>query len=109
VAWLASSAHLEHAQRGDHDGAACDLDRRHPLAEYDRAQHRGEQRFKHHPHVHTVVPGLSPDATRWIAGRSHFFLPVKVLSTQFRRRESGGRVHGADSWIASRRKERRSQ
>jgi len=41
----------------------------------------------HHPHVHVIVPGggLSADGTRWIACRSGFFLPVKVLSKLFRR------------------------
>ena len=41
----------------------------------------------HHPHLHCVVPGggLSPDGTRWIACRSGFFLPVRVLSRLFRR------------------------
>ena len=41
----------------------------------------------HHPHVHVIVPGggLSPDSARWIACRSGFFLPVKVLSRLFRR------------------------
>lgn len=41
----------------------------------------------HHPHVHAIVPGggLSSDGTRWIACRSGFFLPVKVLSRLFRR------------------------
>ena len=41
----------------------------------------------HHPHVHVIVPGggLSADGTRWIACRSGFFLPVKVLSRLFRR------------------------
>jgi hypothetical protein len=30
----------------------------------------------HHPHVHRIVPrgGLSPDGTRWIATKPHFFL-----------------------------------
>src|SRR6266702_5765865 len=42
----------------------------------------------HHPHVHGIVPGggLSPDGQRWIACRSGFFLPVRVLSRLFRRR-----------------------
>jgi hypothetical protein len=33
-----------------------------------------------------VVPGggLSPDGTRWISSRVHFFLPVRVLSRVFR-------------------------
>src|ERR1035438_8097213 len=37
-------------------------------------------------HVHCVVPagGLSPDRTRWIAARTGFFLPVRVLSRVFR-------------------------
>ena len=41
----------------------------------------------HHPHVHVIVPGggLSPDGSRWIACRSGFFLPVRVLSRLFRR------------------------
>ena len=41
----------------------------------------------HHPHVHAIVPGggLSSDGKRWIACRSGFFLPVKVLSRLFRR------------------------
>ena len=42
----------------------------------------------HHPHVHGIVPGggLSLDGQRWIACRSGFFLPVRVLSRLFRRR-----------------------
>jgi hypothetical protein len=41
----------------------------------------------HHPHVHIIVTGggLAPDGTRWIACRPGFFLPVRVLSTLFRR------------------------
>lgn len=41
----------------------------------------------HHPHVHMIVPGggLSPDATRWIACRPGFLLPVRVLARLFRR------------------------
>jgi hypothetical protein len=40
----------------------------------------------HHPHVHCVVPGggLSLDGQSWIACRSGFFLPVRVLSRLFR-------------------------
>ena len=39
-----------------------------------------------HPHLHCVVPGggLSADE-RWVACRSGFFLPVRVLSRLFRR------------------------
>jgi hypothetical protein len=41
----------------------------------------------HHPHVHMIVPGggISLDGQRWIACRSTFFLPVRVLSRLFRR------------------------
>jgi Putative transposase/Transposase zinc-binding domain len=41
----------------------------------------------HHPHVHMIVPGggLSRDGSNWIACRSRYFLPVKVLSPLFRR------------------------
>jgi Putative transposase/Transposase zinc-binding domain len=41
----------------------------------------------HHPHLHVIVPGggLSPDASRWIACKPGFFLPVRVLSRLFRR------------------------
>jgi hypothetical protein len=41
----------------------------------------------HHPHVHMIVPGggISLDGSRWIAKRPDFFLPVRVLSTLFRR------------------------
>jgi hypothetical protein len=42
----------------------------------------------HHPHVHGIVPGggLSPDGKRWVACKPGFFLPVRVLSSLFRRR-----------------------
>ena len=50
--------------------------------------HTWGQNLIHHPHLHCVVPGggLSPDGERWIACRSGFFLPVRVLSRFFRRR-----------------------
>jgi hypothetical protein len=46
----------------------------------------GVRIYKHHPHLHCVVPGggLSPDHSRWIPSRSRFLLPVKVLSRVFR-------------------------
>jgi hypothetical protein len=49
--------------------------------------HSWGQNLHHHPHVHCIVPGggPSPDATRWIACRPDFFLPVRVLSSLFRR------------------------
>jgi hypothetical protein len=41
----------------------------------------------HHPHVHMIVPGggISLDGQHWVACRSGFFLPVRVLSRLFRR------------------------
>ena len=41
----------------------------------------------HHPHVHMIVPGggLSMDGSQWVPCRPNFFLPVRVLSRQFRR------------------------
>ena len=49
--------------------------------------HTWGQTLQHHPHLHCVVPGggLTPDGTRWIPCRPHFFLPVRVLSRCFRR------------------------
>ena len=37
-----------------------------------------------------IVPGggLSPDATRWVASRLAFLLPVRVLGMLFRRKRS---------------------
>jgi hypothetical protein len=48
--------------------------------------HTWGQNLRHHPHVHCVVPGggIAPDASRWIACRPGFFLPVRVLSRVFR-------------------------
>jgi hypothetical protein len=41
----------------------------------------------HHPHVHMIVPGggISPDGTRWVASKTGFLLPVRVLGSLFRR------------------------
>ncbi len=46
-----------------------------------------ETLMTHHPHVHMIVPGggISLDGKRWVACRSGFFLPVRVLSRLFRR------------------------
>jgi hypothetical protein len=48
--------------------------------------HTWGQNLMHHPHLHCVVSGggLSPDRSRWIASRKHYFLPVRVLSRVFR-------------------------
>jgi Transposase zinc-binding domain/Putative transposase len=41
----------------------------------------------HHPHVHMIVPGggIARGGEHWIACRTTFFLPVRVLSRLFRR------------------------
>jgi hypothetical protein len=41
----------------------------------------------HHPHIHMIVPGggISIDGSSWVRCRSGFLLPVRVLSTLFRR------------------------
>src|SRR4051795_5910974 len=48
--------------------------------------HTWGQNLALHPHVHRVVTGggLSPDESRWVAGRDDFFLPVRVLGRVFR-------------------------
>ena len=50
--------------------------------------HTWGQNLHLHPHLHCVVPGggISPDSARWIGCKKQsFFLPVKVLSSLFRR------------------------
>jgi len=49
--------------------------------------HTWGQTLQHHPHLHCVVPGggLTPDGQHWVACRPGFFLPVRVLSSLFRR------------------------
>lgn len=48
--------------------------------------HTWGQVLTHHPHIHCLVPGgaLSPDR-RWLGCRPNFFLPIRVLSSLFRR------------------------
>jgi Putative transposase/Transposase zinc-binding domain len=48
--------------------------------------HTWGQTLQLHPHLHCVVPGggLSPNGQQWMAPRSGFFLPVKVLGRVFR-------------------------
>src|ERR1700686_4198269 len=45
------------------------------------------QNLQFHPHLHCVVPGggPSPGGDRWVSCRPEFFLPVRVLSSLFRR------------------------
>jgi hypothetical protein len=49
--------------------------------------HSWGQNLQFHPHLHCVVPGggPSPGGDRWVSCRPHFFLPVRVLSSLFRR------------------------
>jgi hypothetical protein len=49
--------------------------------------HTWGQTLQFHPHLHCIVPGggLAPDGQRWVACRRGFFLPVRVLSSLFRR------------------------
>jgi len=48
--------------------------------------HTWGQNLLHHPHVHCIVPGggISADGARWVACKSRYFLPVRVLSAVFR-------------------------
>jgi len=50
--------------------------------------HTWGQNLTDHPHIHCVVPtgGISPDGTRWIAGRENFFVPVRLLSAMFKKK-----------------------
>ena len=49
--------------------------------------HTWGQTLQFHPHLHCIVPGggLTLDGQRWVACRPGFFLPVRVLSSLFRR------------------------
>jgi hypothetical protein len=49
--------------------------------------HSWGQNLQFHPHLHCVVPGGGPSLSgdRWIFCRPNFFLPVRVLSSLFRR------------------------
>ena len=49
----------------------------------------------HHPHVHMIVPGggISLDGTRWVRCKPGFLLPVRVLSSLFRRLFLAALVH----------------
>jgi hypothetical protein len=48
--------------------------------------HTWGQNLLLHPHIHCVIPmgGLSPQHTRWVHPRYHFFLLAKVLGEVFR-------------------------
>jgi hypothetical protein len=48
--------------------------------------HTWDQRLRHHPHVHCVVPegGVAADGSRWVWPQHRFFLPVRALAKVFR-------------------------
>jgi Putative transposase/Transposase zinc-binding domain len=48
--------------------------------------HTWGQNLLLHPHLHCVVTGggLSADGQQWVAGKGHYFLPVRVLGKLFR-------------------------
>src|SRR5262245_17410828 len=48
--------------------------------------HTWGQNLLFHPHLHCVVTGggLSKDRQQWVAGKPHFFLPVRVVGKLFR-------------------------
>ena len=50
--------------------------------------HTWDQRMNYHPHIHVVVPAgcLSDDGTEWIYSNPAFFLPVKKMSADFRKK-----------------------
>lgn len=50
--------------------------------------HTWDQRLHYHPHLHVVVPGgcLSEDKTQWMSSHPSFFLPVKKLSEDFKKK-----------------------
>ena len=54
--------------------------------------HTWGQTLQRHPHIHCVVPGggLSLDHSRWISSHPRFFVPVKVVSKEFRDMFLGG-------------------
>lgn len=50
--------------------------------------HTWDQRLLYHPHVHVAVPAgcIKSDGTGWVHSNPAFFLPVKKLSADFRRK-----------------------
>lgn len=49
--------------------------------------HTWGQTLSYHPHIHMLVPagGFSEDGSEWIHSHPHFLVPVKLLSSVFRR------------------------
>lgn len=50
--------------------------------------HTWGQTLLHHPHIHCLIPGggISTDGNQWIHCRKGFFLPVRVLSSLFKKK-----------------------
>lgn len=50
--------------------------------------HTWDQRLNYHPHIHIVIPAgcISQDGTQWKASNPAFFLPVKKMSADFRKK-----------------------
>jgi hypothetical protein len=50
--------------------------------------HTWDQRMNYHPHLHVVVPAgcLNNDGTKWVSSHPAFFLPVKRMSADFRKK-----------------------
>ena len=49
--------------------------------------HTWSSRMTLHPHVHSIVQGAGPslDGEQWVAANDSFFLPIPVLSAEFKR------------------------
>lgn len=77
--------------------------------------HTWGQTLTHHPHLHGIVSGgglscnvegVGEELPRWVSCRPGFFLPVRLLSTVFRRHylaglralQAAGRLHLSGSW-----------
>ncbi|HQO04361.1 MAG TPA: transposase [Spirochaetota bacterium] len=60
----------------------------HGIAGFFAMLHTWDQRLLYHPHLHVVIPAgcLSDDSTRWVDSNPSFFLPVKKMSADFRRK-----------------------
>ncbi|MCD4654531.1 IS91 family transposase, partial [bacterium] len=65
-------------------------DKKHLGAEigFTAVLHTWGQTLHHHPHIHCLIPGggLSLDGNKWIHCRDNFFLPIRVLSSLFKKK-----------------------
>lgn len=60
----------------------------HGQAGYFAMLHTWEQKLLYHPHLHVVIPAgcISSDGTEWTHANPAFFLPVKKMSADFRKK-----------------------